>query len=261
MYNISSGIFIWLFLLLTLPFGLYNNNLGGVVNLAIFLLPVGVLWVFISYFGDLLFSTASDRLVKPDPRDRLFVWLGKVALFIHLIFLSRGVLCDWQCLDLLEYGELWFAGVFLFLLTYIPFMLYAKYLYFHSLVGTSETSEGLIELRGEGKENARIEIDSLVYALADDNYIDLFCLGKNGEIEKLAMRVTMKSLLSQLEQYPQFIRIHRSTLVNLKYVLRSEAGLKPLKNLSIKAQDHATKLPVSKSYQDKVAYVLTHPKN
>ncbi|MEQ8425475.1 MAG: hypothetical protein RIA63_12245, partial [Cyclobacteriaceae bacterium] len=61
LYNVGSGVFIWLFLLFTLPFGVYDNNLGGPVNLAIFLLPFGVLWTIICYTVDLI----SSRLVGP----------------------------------------------------------------------------------------------------------------------------------------------------------------------------------------------------
>lgn len=259
-YNIGSGLFIWLFLLSTLPFGLYANNLGGPIGLGLFLLPFGFFWILISYVGDLIF----DGITTADARNlhhaNFYLWVIKLICQIHIYFIARGWMCDWSCMNIFEYAELWMACTLLFLLTYIPFSLYGRYAYFHSLVGINPSGESEVTLFGEGKETLSLSLDHVICIQSDDNYVDLYLADDEEPGKKLVFRCTLKSLEDQLAEYPQFVRAHRSVLINLKYVVAQNAPNQSIKNVNVVFNRFSMSVPLSKSYRQAVVDLLIHPK-
>lgn len=255
-YNIGSGLFIWLFLSITQPFGIYDNNVSNYWLLVLFLLPFGSVFTFVSYFIDFLFIRLLGIKIKKKFNLDFRVWLFKLLLLIHALFYFRNFLCDGRCMDFSEYLQLWLACILLFSFTYFPFMLYAKYLYFHKMVGTSEGNKDFFELVGEGKEKLFLEDEKLIYFKSDDNYVEVYFLNETGKLEKTLFRATLKSIENQITQKHQFIRTHRSYIVNIRYAYPA----KTKDVLEIKTEHESFQLPISKKYQSTIANLFIHPK-
>ncbi len=253
-YHLGSGLFIWLFLSITQPFGIYNTNLGF-GGLLLFMLVFAIVWPLVGILIDwaVMKRVQDAKLV----RTNLAIWFVKIAIVAHAIYAIREYLCPGSCIDLKEYGEIWLASGLLFLFTYVPFTLYARYMYYHSMLGLPDQSTGLIVLKGHGREQLTLTINNIMYLRADDNYVDLYLVGQNSsDHEKEVLRSTLTDLQSQLHDHPQFLRIHRSFLVNTKYVLKARKK----GSLTVLHGSYRKDLPVSKSYQDQVDQLFIHPK-
>jgi len=250
-YNLGAGLFIWLFLLLARPFGVYVNDLQHFVALALFLLPVGVSFTLISYLTDIGFQ----RMLKIDLPSNLRMdgisWILKLILFVHIVFLMRLIRCEWECFDVLEYLEQWFAFSLMFLLTYLPLALYGRSKFFHSLVGREQINEGNFTLRGEGKEKIIVNLNELLLLKADDNYVDVFISASESPIKK-TMRITLKAVHDQLSSYPQFQRVHRSYVVNLKFTVKRNFS-----TLEVKDGEWSMDVPLSPSFKDSIQSLLS----
>ncbi|MEQ8362874.1 MAG: LytTR family DNA-binding domain-containing protein [Cyclobacteriaceae bacterium] len=225
--------------------------------LAIFLLPFGAFWTMTSYAVDLATSRWISSL-KNSVLINFLTWLGKIIILVNLIYLTREVLCDWNCVDLSEYFQIWIACILLFSFTYIPFALYGRYSYFHSLVGVGveEHSEVKLKLYGEGKDVLTLGLNSIIYIQSDDNYVDMFLTDVKNPGRKLVLRCTLKSLEEQLKDYPQYVRIHRSVIINMRYV--KEDGNR--NSVSLICDDFKIQLPISKSYLERFEGLLVRPK-
>lgn len=73
----------------------------------------------------------------------------------------------------------------------------------------------VLEIKCDTREVVRIPRDQLVYAQADDNYVQVFWLAE-GKWHSRLLRLTLKSLSEQLSP-KDFLRIHKSFLVNLHH--------------------------------------------
>ena len=104
-----------------------------------------------------------------------------LTLIVHGITVFREVLCDWQCIDWGEYGQVWLASIFIFVLVYVPFTLYGKYAYYKSLVkGEISTSDTEFKFKGEGNDSLQIDLDMVVFMKVDDNYVDITVITSDG---------------------------------------------------------------------------------
>jgi len=216
--------------------------------LALYLLSFGLCWTLISYLLDFVFN----RMIIPDTDKRLklnfLLWILKVVILVHVIYFIREVLCDWQCIDLAEYAQLYVACLVFFVLTYVPFSLYAKFKYFQSIVVTDSHGENQFELKGEGKKTERINLASVLYITADDNYVDLTFISPENQVKKMAVRATIHSMETQLKEHPQFVRVHRKYIINLRHVSKIAGN----KSIQIKSGDSEIEIPVSKKYENQV---------
>ncbi|NSW93791.1 MAG: LytTR family transcriptional regulator [Bacteroidales bacterium] len=95
-----------------------------------------------------------------------------------------------------------------------------------------------------GPDKLSLSIAEIVFVRSADNYVEVTY--KEGEnFRKKLIRNTLKNVEIQLRQYPNFIRCHRTFIVNLHHVgkLHHESGQHWL---SIKGADE--KIPVSRQY-------------
>jgi hypothetical protein len=86
---------------------------------------------------------------------------------------------------------------------------------------TQQTSplEAIITLKTDDKDgNFTFAVANLLFASADDNYIDLCLLVPQAKIQKYTLRTTLKNMETALQNYPHVFRCHRSYLVNLQKV-------------------------------------------
>lgn len=256
LFIIGSGLFVWLFLAVTQPFGIFNSNIPEVL-LFFMLLPIGIFWIVNLVAVDFI----SIRLLKSSPETNLEadfnLWMIKLISFIHLVFIIRGLLCDWQCVNVFEYSQLWLAVVILFAFCYFPFALYARSIFFQDIVIDGVQDESEITIPGGGNEKLRFKINEVAYFQADDNYIDVFLVDQKSSLRKVPIRSTLKMLEEQLSGYSQFMRIHRSYMVNIGFFTAFSKGNNML---SIRYGDSLVELPVSRKHKTAVSKLVTNPK-
>ena len=245
-YTIGTGIFIWLFLSLTQPFGVYQNNFPTFLSMLVQLSFFGFSWVFVIYFFDLILLKRQLDKIRNNIRYDFGFWIAKIIVVIHVFIVSRGVFCNWNCIDTFEYFETWLACTMMVLFTYIPFSLYGRFKFFQSIANGVENPEAdFFELKGEGKETVTLNLEKIIYIKADDNYVDIFIDDNGSKIEKLVLRSTLKSVEKQLSEFAQFIRIHRSYIINFTCI----EDKKRLDTLLINVAGQKISLSVSKKYQ------------
>ena len=197
-----------------------------------------------------LLRALAERNIKAD----IILWLVKLNVFIHLLFLLRGLLCDWQCVDALEYAQLWLAVLIMFAFCYLPVLMYARSIFFQDIVIEGATDDSEVTIPGSGNDNLRFKINEVVYFQADDNYIDVFL---TNDLRKVPVRATLKSLEEKLAGYSQFVRIHRSYMINVGFFMSFSKGNNLL---TIRYGDLVVELPVSRKYKATVSSLVTSPK-
>ena len=255
-FILGSGIFFWLFLVITKPFGIYETNVSDLA-LFLFLLPVGILWVVvvigIDWIGRAVFKLKSDSRPALD----LALWGIKLMGIIHLIYLLRGLSCGWSCMDFLEYLQLWLAFFLMFAICYLPFSYYARFQFFQRMLVQGNKGNFDLVLEGEGKEKTLLKAHQLIYVQAADNYVDLHLIDENNQPRKMVLRTSLKALEEQLKRQSAFVRIHRSYLINSSYF---NAFAKGESSLKLVVADQTITLPVSGKYKAVVSGLFTHPK-
>ena len=76
----------------------------------------------------------------------------------------------------------------------------------------------VIELNSENKlDNLRIKLAEIIFIRSADNYVEI-CFSENGIVQKKMVRNTLKNIEVQLLDFNQFVRSHRSSIVNTQYI-------------------------------------------
>lgn len=239
------------------PFGIYSEGLKDFLIMTAWILPLSSVWFFIILLTDYLAGLILNNKNITNYKTDIYIWLIKILLVVHVIFVIRGIGCQWQCLNLVEYAQLWFACVLFYILTYIPFTLYAKYLYVkETFSGKNEKQTALNTFEvADGRKKLAIEIANISHFNSDDNYIDVFYLNDQQETQCLTFRSTMKELEMRLRSYPQFIRVHRSYMVNMNY-FKTFQGNPAGGDLTIAVHNRKTKIPVSRKYKVRLTQLI-----
>ena len=75
-----------------------------------------------------------------------------------------------------------------------------------------------IELDSDNNsDNIRLLVADLVFVKSADNYVEIG-FRDGGEIKKKMIRNTLKNVEKQLEEFNNFVRTHRSCIVNIQYI-------------------------------------------
>jgi DNA-binding LytR/AlgR family response regulator len=83
---------------------------------------------------------------------------------------------------------------------------------------TQNYSNRFIELNSDNdSNNIKILVSELVFIKSADNYVEVGFL-EGGEFKKKMIRNTLKNIEQQLKEFNNFIRTHRSSIVNMKYI-------------------------------------------
>ena len=254
-FSLILSLFFWLFLSIAQPFGINSEGINGFLTLTFWLLPIGLIWIISIYFGDYILNSFTNGKNEENHKLDSYGWLLKLFLIVHLIFLFRSYSCSWKCFDLLEYLQLWFACILMLLIVYVPYSIYAKLQYYKIAFTNAETklNEFEIELKTDGKKHLIINTHNTIYFKSDDNYIDMY-IADNNELIKNTFRSTMKSLEFILEKHPQFIRVHRSYIVNLNYF--NSFYDRTNQQIVLKSCGQEIPIPVSRKYKAELLKIL-----
>lgn len=252
-FNIGTSIFIWFFLTVTTPFGINNTNVE-LYMIPVLLMPIGISWFIISISIDKITTSISSNWEKSINKN-LSIWFFKGILFIHFIFVLRGYLCNWYCLDLIEYIQLYIAVILLFGLSYLIYTFYGRYLYFHNLIAAEGPSKDSILLKSEGKESLSFLKDHIVYFKSDDNYVDIYSID-NEVIKKSTLRTSLSAIERQLTKESNFSRVHRSYIINTRFLTNY---LRKSSEVEIILRDEKILIPVSKKYIELIQGIFNSP--
>lgn len=249
-FNWGTGLLFWIFLGIAMPFGIYNHSFQSYFSLLIHLLPFSLIWPLWSIIIDFLVIKINSDW-NQNNRKNILVWGIKILLIIHTIFLYRGVSCAWQCIDLKEYLEIWLACLMVFGVAYVLFASRGKNLHYRKVINAAASSQYLL-INGEGKESVRVLPENLYFIQSDDNYLD-FILSQDGKtIVKKTLRATLKSMEEQLSDFPNFIRCHRSYIVNASKIVDIENE----KNILLSVNKQIEPIPLSKTYRSKFSHLV-----
>ncbi len=99
-----------------------------------------------------------------------------------------------------------------------------------------------ITLRTDIKETLRINLNTLLFLKAEDNYTRLYFF-QNFRLEQKLVRATLKTVTPQLPEY--FSRIHKSYIINMHQPFQLFGNAK---KRYITQNQHDTEIPVSRSF-------------
>jgi len=67
------------------------------------------------------------------------------------------------------------------------------------------------------KEDLNFYTSQLIFAESDGNYVNFYLLDK-GKIQRTTLRISISNLENQLANYSEYLRVHRTFIVNLKQI-------------------------------------------
>lgn len=106
-------------------------------------------------------------------------------------------------------------------------------------------SNKFIELDSENEsDNIRIQVSEIIFVKSADNYVEVG-FHEDGEVRKKLIRNTLKNIEKQLKEFNNFVRTHRSCIVNIQYIDKLN---KNFNNYWLTLIDTKETIPVSRQY-------------
>ena len=103
----------------------------------------------------------------------------------------------------------------------------------------------LVTIYSEGKSSKlSVRYSDIISVQSADNYVEIYYLD-NEIVEKKLIRNTLKNIEEQLSKHPEFIRCHRTSLVNMSHVAKLERNYG---SYQLKMKNIDLELPVSRQY-------------
>jgi len=260
MMVLIPGIFAALFLNIFQPFTIHNpqwnfgfmliiSGYGAIASLLLFINEFGVRPCFPSYFTPQSWTVG-----------RHLLWFGW-----HLLCLSFGIYAYWKFLccgwmaifDFEGYPMMLFRT---FAVGIFPVSALMSWDWIKSLKTQARSASdnsnaptpSLITLTSEyHNEQLRLLSSQVLYLEAADNYVAVY-FQKEGKTTKKLIRSSLSRMEKELDGFPQFLRCHRSYIINLEQVVsvrgnskKREAQLRGLEEVIPIARKKADRLQKS----------------
>ena len=102
-----------------------------------------------------------------------------------------------------------------------------------------------IELNSENEsDNIRLQVSEIIFVKSADNYVEIGF--RDGEVfRKKMVRNTLKNIEKQLKEFKNFVRTHRSSIVNIQYIDKLD---KNFNSYWLTLVDTKETVPVSRQY-------------
>lgn len=230
--SIIHGLFIFLFLNVFRPFSIsdfeviileYTSGIGIIAFLGTFLILYIPPLIFKNYFNEDSWTIGRNLLLMAVG----ITFIGIILWYVGELYKEPYNL---RKIDLLEFLS------YTFLVSLIPLTLFV----FINEKNVRERREKKVveikkkkkepeahiskKLAGEisinsdnGNEHVIFHLDNLVYVTSEGNYASFFLKDEEGLKEKV-LRVTLIKIATQLKEYPNIIRSHKSYIVNINYI-------------------------------------------
>ena len=106
-------------------------------------------------------------------------------------------------------------------------------------------SNRFIELDSENEsDNVKIQVSEIIYLKSADNYVEVG-FREGGEIRKKMIRNTLKNIEKQLREFNNFVRTHRSCIVNIQFIKKLN---KNFNTYWLTLDETQVTIPVSRQY-------------
>lgn len=253
-FNFSIGVF--LFILFFRPFEASYENLNSLI--IFFSGFSGILFIFnnLFYVGIPAIFSKSFRITE---------WKSGPPIFLSSLALSFNSVAFTFYLRYVGKTSISFYLVFKIVVICLSVVVLIRLLYrlrsqyyqlkelknkpLHSNHDTEQNKiPNKIELKSENKsEKVELSFNNVFTIKAADNYVEINHMHKEGFHKKL-LRNTLKNIELQLESYPNFVRCHRTYIVNLNNVNRLVKNYKG----NILELTNNEEIPVSRHYLLKV---------
>ena len=220
------GIFIALFLNIFQPFTIHNSN--GDIGFMFILAGYGLIGSLSLGFNEFILWSFFRKKILTGP------WtIGKNLLWFawHCILLSFGIYAYWKywCCGLASIPDM--QGYPLMLLRTIAVGIFPitalMFKDWHKSVKnqtkklaeqTNALEDPVITFTSDYKnEQLRLLSSNVLFLESADNYVAIYFLDKEGPSKKL-LRSSLSRMEKELEEFPNFIRCHRSFLINLDQI-------------------------------------------
>ncbi|NIJ44791.1 hypothetical protein FHR24_001230 [Wenyingzhuangia heitensis] len=249
---LGVGLFTYLFLFIFQPYGIErivktNHFLiagyGALVSVSLFISYFVLPKLFPFYFSVKSWTVQKEALFLLIS----FIIISSSNYFYHTIYVAQYL----PNFSFLRFVSVVFS-IGVFPVFFIIFMI-ERYLYRKHNIPTQKIIETirkerkeLIEIPSDNLKEAPLvlDIDSIIYAQSNNNYTTIFFI-ENKKKKKELIRITLKKVAIILEKYPQFVRCHRSYLVNKDEIFKVEGNARSLQ-VYLKQTDDI--LPVSRSF-------------
>ena len=231
--SFSFGLFIYLFLVVFLPFGLDDI----IASKSIYLMGFGWITALVLLFNYTISPLLFPKLFDPDR------WKIKkeISFIIVSIMIIAFINYKYNSIVGYQFAEQHGLGYFIpvtvvvgiFPVTLVVFVtelfLSKKHQKTASDISlkirmeresTEPVTDRIIEIISDTKkDNFEINESDLIFVKSEDNYCKVF-YQENEEIKTQLLRITLKAVEKQLGHFTDIIRCHRSYIVNKKHISR-----------------------------------------
>lgn len=258
--NISIGLGVFLFVLFFQPFAyesldyenriLFTAGLGAIVFLVILIIRVLTPWLLRNYS-----EKDPGKLLHPNIPGFSILIISSVAFAFYLQYVGEVQITFYTMLKVV-------------LICLAPPVILRRCDIVQELKDESATQRTIIknlqmqldkyrtekaderiELISEtGSENIQFSLHEILFIRSADNYVEA-AYREGEDFEKKLLRATLRNIEQQLKHYPEFIRCHRSCIVNAEHI---EKLYRKNSSYWISLKDSDTQLPVSRQYLLKV---------
>lgn len=226
----TIGAFIFLFLYIFEPFGMY-----GVYNNTFFYpLGFGLITFFTTILAFICMPLLFENTFSNDGwtvgKNIIFLFCLVLSIAIFNWFYNNNVQITVEESPLITFKEM---VSYTFTLGCFPVLFYmyvSEKIYREKRVKTSEEimkykmpkiveeNENILTFFGSNKnENISFKLNDLIYISSQGNYASFF-INSNTGIKELVIRNTLTSITSDLTIYKNIIRCHKSYIINTNYV-------------------------------------------
>jgi DNA-binding LytR/AlgR family response regulator len=258
LFAISLGIF--LFILFFNPFGLNNPDLN---NQLLVILGLGGIVFFMMALFYVVIPSIFPELLKPDvsPEDPPYitgfiVWvLSSVSFAFYLRYVGRIELSFYMVFKAVV---VCLAPVVVYWIIQTKVILRQQITLLNKKVErmqdafsgqvTDKIREKVVIESENKSESLELRLSDIFLIRSADNYVEVVYL-ENGEIKRKLVRNTLKNVEKQLILFPDFLRCHRTTLINTGFV---EKLYRSYSGVFIKLKGYEPGVPVSRQYLLKV---------
>ncbi|MDO6599763.1 LytTR family DNA-binding domain-containing protein [Tenacibaculum sp. 1_MG-2023] len=244
---IALGLLIWIFIFLyfTEPFDVNELvNSEKIIYLPGYGIVGGLLYLISLPFQYWLFNRNKKTWTLALEGYFLIFFTLLSILLIRLFYLQFVVNWHPNAHDLSYHI---FAIILPALLTILPIIIFGRFAF--GKYKNKKTEAQKIEIKGEGNyEGLRLFLNDIICIQSSDNYIEVFYLSGN-DLKKSLIRNKLSVIA---DEFPQFLRTHRSYIINPFHFLQWKTENSKLFVVLF----HHIEVPVSRTYQNDVKAVL-----
>lgn len=252
--SISLGIF--LFILFFEPFSIFlpdlNNRLVFIVGLTgIFFILMMLVYVVITHFLAQSSSSIKESILSSYVRGFILMVLSSIALTFYLRYVGMVSMTFFTFFKILIISLVPPVAISLHdtirkLKEHNATLIIAREKERKQVEkNEADLLSRTIELKTEGgRDIFKVIVSDIIYIVSADNYVEIV-FKENDHFEKKLLRSTLKNLQHLLAPYSNFIRCHRTCLVNIHYI---DQLRKNYNNYWITLKGSDQKLPVSRQY-------------